>query len=137
MSQHQTLAGAGSDVRGGRPGGRCRCLGSTPMAELLDITRLAARWKEKPEPHVVGRDVAGAYEIVSFPDVRLLAGVPKETGCEMSYHADTGVLVCIPWKLDTHSTPNWTVSPRETGQSERSDAGLMGCTPRRLLGSSF
>ena len=45
--------------------------------------------------------------------------------------------VCIPRKLDTHSTPNWTLIPRQTGQSERSDAGLMGGTPRRLLGSSF
>ncbi len=45
--------------------------------------------------------------------------------------------LCIPRKLDTHSTANWTVIPRQTGQSERSDAGLMGCTPRRLLGSSF
>ena len=39
-------------------------------------------------------------------------------------------------KLDSDSTANWTVIPRQTGQSERSDAGLMGCTPRRLLGSS-
>ena len=32
-------------------------------------------------------------------------------------------LMCIPRKLDTHSTPNWTLIPRQTGQSERSDAG--------------
>ena len=44
--------------------------------------------------------------------------------------------VCIPRKLDTDSTPNWTVIPRQTGQSERSDAGWMGCTPGRLRGSS-
>jgi hypothetical protein len=31
--------------------------------------------------------------------------------------------LCIPRKLDTHSTPNWTVIPEQTGQSERSDAG--------------
>jgi uncharacterized protein (DUF4415 family) len=31
--------------------------------------------------------------------------------------------LCIPRKLDTHSTPNWTLIPRQTGQSERSDAG--------------
>ena len=32
----------------------------------------------------------------------------------------------IPLKLDTDSTANWTLIPRETGQSERSDAGLKG-----------
>jgi hypothetical protein len=31
-----------------------------------------------------------------------------------------------------YSTPNWTLIPRQTGQSERSDAGLMGGTSRRL-----
>ncbi len=30
----------------------------------------------------------------------------------------------IPRNLDTHSTANWTVIPRESGQSERSDAGV-------------
>ncbi len=33
------LAGAGSEVRGGRPGGRCRCLGSAPMAAWPGFTQ--------------------------------------------------------------------------------------------------
>jgi hypothetical protein len=45
--------------------------------------------------------------------------------------------VCIPRKLDTDSTANWTLIPRESGQSERSDAGLKGFTLSLVLRSSF
>ena len=48
-----------------------------------------------------------------------------------------GVEVCIPRKLDTDSTANWTPIPREPGQSERSDAGLKGFTLRLGFWSSF
>jgi len=43
----------------------------------------------------------------------------------------------IPSKLDTYSTANWTLNPEQTGQSERSDAGLEGFTLSMLAGSSF
>jgi hypothetical protein len=42
----------------------------------------------------------------------------------------------IPRKLDSHSTRIWTVIPRQTGQSARSDAGVMGFTPGIPFGSS-
>ena len=45
--------------------------------------------------------------------------------------------LCIPRKLDTDSTANWTRIPRESGQSERSDAGLKGFTLSLVLRSSF
>jgi hypothetical protein len=32
--------------------------------------------------------------------------------------------VRIPRKLDSHSMANWTPVPRQSGQSERSDAGV-------------
>lgn len=42
----------------------------------------------------------------------------------------------IPSKLDSHSTSNWTRIPRQTGQSARNDAGVMGFTPGIPFGSS-
>jgi hypothetical protein len=45
--------------------------------------------------------------------------------------------VRIPRKLDSDSTANWTRIPHETGQSERSDAGLKGFTLSLVRGSSF
>ena len=45
--------------------------------------------------------------------------------------------VCIPHNLDTDYTANWTLIPRESGQSERSDAGLKGFTLSLVLRSSF
>ena len=66
--------------------------------------------------------------------------IPKAGGgFVQAYNAQAAVntvSLCIPRKLDTDSTPNWTVIPRQTGQSERSDARWMGCTPGRLRGSS-
>jgi hypothetical protein len=43
----------------------------------------------------------------------------------------------IPRNLDSDSTANWTRIPCQTGQSERSDAGLKVFTPSPVLGSSF
>ncbi len=50
---------------------------------------------------------------------------------------ETDRRVCIPRKLDTDSTANWTPIPRQSGQSERSDAGLKGFTLSFVLWSSF
>jgi hypothetical protein len=36
--------------------------------------------------------------------------------------------VRIPVKLDSDSTPSWTLIPEQAGQSERSDAGFSGFT---------
>jgi len=47
------------------------------------------------------------------------------------------IAVRIPRKLDSDSTANWTRIPRQTGQSERSDAGLKGFTLNIPYGSSF
>jgi hypothetical protein len=43
----------------------------------------------------------------------------------------------IPTNLDSHSEPNWTRIPEQTGQSERSDAGFRVFTLLMPLGSSF
>jgi hypothetical protein len=43
----------------------------------------------------------------------------------------------IPRTLDSDSTATWTPIPRQTGQSERSDAGLKGFTLSLVLGSNF
>ena len=50
---------------------------------------------------------------------------------------DLAALLRIPRNLDSDSTAIWTRIPRQTGQSERSDAGLKGFTLSRVLGSSF
>ena len=47
------------------------------------------------------------------------------------------LLVRIPRKLDSDSRAIWTGIPRESGQSERSDAGLRVFTLSDVLGSSF
>ena len=46
-------------------------------------------------------------------------------------------MLCIPRKLDSRSTANWTRIPREPGQSERSDAGVRVFTLSDVLWSSF
>lgn len=43
----------------------------------------------------------------------------------------------IPVKLDSDSTPSWTLIPEQAGQSERSDAGFWVFTLLMSLGSSF
>jgi hypothetical protein len=79
------------------------------------------------------RDLLGQRE----NNVKVLDG--KEVGVTLvqPLRADQGltfravpIAVCIPRKLDTDSTANWTPIPREPGQSERSDAGLKGFTLR-------
>ncbi len=61
-------------------------------------------------------------------------------GQEIHQHELLGGLrdrVRIPRKLDSDSTANWTRIPHETGQSERSDAGLKGFTLGLVRRSSF
>jgi len=52
-------------------------------------------------------------------------------------HIETWNALRIPRNLDSDSTGNWTRIPRQTGQSERSDAGLKGFTLSLALRSSF
>jgi Ni,Fe-hydrogenase III component G len=50
---------------------------------------------------------------------------------------ECSVLVRIPVKLDSDSTPSWTDIPEQAGQSERSDAGFWVFTLLMSWGSSF
>ena len=82
---------------------------------------------------------APTVNLAEVPELRVEAALPPASVPADILHwlKPRERLLCIPRKLDTHSTPNWTLIPRQTGQSERSDAGWIGCTPRGLLGSSF
>jgi hypothetical protein len=106
-------------------------LGRFPWSEGQGQEGLASGWADLVD---IVLDDANAAIVASIPQPlkHLLGG--KRVRIEPTDDAPlVGIELaglCIPRKLDTDSTANWTPIPREPGQSERSDAGLKGFTLR-------
>lgn len=80
------------------------------------------------------RSMLGGLRDIEAPVTELseLAIAPKRA--IIVENLETGLALRIPAKLDSHSTPNWTVIPEQTGQSERSDAGFCFLLQRCCVG---